>query len=212
MADQIVVLREGVVEQAGSPVELYARPANRFVAGFLGAPQMNFVDARVSRQNGALGAGAGRGRERCTCPAATLALPDGAPVTVGIRPEHAEIGIGPLKVKRRGDGDSRLGDHHPRAACLRRALHAGAARHLRRQAGRGRAARAAAGLRASVRRQGHCGRRRTRLAPRLCEVSGAPPSPRFTGEAQLQAVGLAGGFFGPRGAAFADASGGSTRR
>ena len=46
MADQIVVLREGVVEQVGSPVELYARPANRFVAGFLGAPQMNFIQGR----------------------------------------------------------------------------------------------------------------------------------------------------------------------
>src|SRR4051812_36637201 len=54
MADQIVVLREGVVEQVGSPVELYARPANRFVAGFLGAPQMNFVGAKVGREAGIL--------------------------------------------------------------------------------------------------------------------------------------------------------------
>ena len=45
MADQIVVLRDGVVEQVGSPIELYARPRNRFVAGFLGAPQMNFAPA-----------------------------------------------------------------------------------------------------------------------------------------------------------------------
>ena len=64
MADQIVVLREGVVEQVGSPVELYARPANRFVAGFLGAPQMNFVDARVSRQDGVLGLTLAEGVDR----------------------------------------------------------------------------------------------------------------------------------------------------
>src|SRR5687767_14061879 len=48
MADRIVVLREGVIEQAGSPIELYARPANQFVAGFLGAPQMNFFAGNVT--------------------------------------------------------------------------------------------------------------------------------------------------------------------
>ena len=47
MADKIVVLRDGRVEQVGSPVELYARPANHFVAGFLGAPQMNFLPGIV---------------------------------------------------------------------------------------------------------------------------------------------------------------------
>jgi multiple sugar transport system ATP-binding protein len=47
MADKIVVLRDGIVEQVGAPVELYARPRNRFVAGFLGAPQMNFLPGRV---------------------------------------------------------------------------------------------------------------------------------------------------------------------
>ena len=45
MADTIVVLREGIIEQVGSPIELYARPRNRFVAGFLGAPQMNMLAA-----------------------------------------------------------------------------------------------------------------------------------------------------------------------
>ena len=45
MADRIVVLRDGVTEQAGTPIELYARPCNRFVAGFLGAPQMNMLSA-----------------------------------------------------------------------------------------------------------------------------------------------------------------------
>src|ERR1700726_3298171 len=47
MADTIVVLREGVVEQVGSPIELYARPRNKFVACFLGTPQMNLFKAKV---------------------------------------------------------------------------------------------------------------------------------------------------------------------
>jgi multiple sugar transport system ATP-binding protein len=65
LADRIVVLRDGVIEQVGSPMELYNDPANRFVAGFLGAPSMNFLAA------GPLGA-----------PGATL----------GIRPEHLTVG------------------------------------------------------------------------------------------------------------------------
>jgi len=98
MADQIVVLREGVVEQAGSPVELYARPANRFVAGFLGAPQMNFVDAKVDRRSGVFGLALGDGVS-IPLPGRDLPLPDGAPVTAGIRPEHAAIGDGALTVR-----------------------------------------------------------------------------------------------------------------
>ena len=47
MADKIVVLHDGVVEQIGSPLELYDRPANLFVAGFIGSPAMNFIKARL---------------------------------------------------------------------------------------------------------------------------------------------------------------------
>src|SRR5579863_7735170 len=53
MADTIVVLREGRVEQTGSPIELYARPRNRFVACFLGAPQMNILVAEAVGESGA---------------------------------------------------------------------------------------------------------------------------------------------------------------
>jgi ABC-type sugar transport system ATPase subunit len=45
LADKIVVLRDGRVEQAGRPLDLYARPANLFVAGFIGSPKMNFLAA-----------------------------------------------------------------------------------------------------------------------------------------------------------------------
>ena len=47
LADRIVALRDGHIEQVGSPDDLYARPANRFIAGFIGSPTMNFLDARL---------------------------------------------------------------------------------------------------------------------------------------------------------------------
>jgi multiple sugar transport system ATP-binding protein len=98
MADQIVVLREGVVEQAGSPIELYARPRNRFVAGFLGAPQMNFVQGKIDRAKGELGVAIDGGAAIPLC-GRGVDLADGAQVTVGIRPEHAEIGASPLTAR-----------------------------------------------------------------------------------------------------------------
>ncbi|MTH65633.1 ABC transporter ATP-binding protein [Paracoccus shanxieyensis] len=53
MADKIVVLRAGLVEQVGSPLELYRKPANRFVAGFIGSPNMNFIEGQVAASMGA---------------------------------------------------------------------------------------------------------------------------------------------------------------
>ena len=97
MADRIVVLSEGRVEQVGEPLELYRRPINRFVAGFLGSPRMNVIDASVARRDGgsvevdhpALGtlrfgldAGSGNG------------LRPGDPVALGVRPEA--FGDGPV--------------------------------------------------------------------------------------------------------------------
>ena len=77
LADRIVVLRAGRIEQVGTPLELYREPANRFVAGFIGSPAMNFLDARVA--GGRVGVGGGD--------VAPAPLPDG-PCTLGIRPEH----------------------------------------------------------------------------------------------------------------------------
>jgi ABC-type sugar transport system ATPase subunit len=89
MADRIVVLRDGVTEQIGTPIELYARPRNRFVAGFLGAPQMNML-AGVIRGTGAAGVRAEVDRGRSVVPASvgTSALTVGEKCTIGIRPEH----------------------------------------------------------------------------------------------------------------------------
>ena len=53
MADQIVVMHDGVVEQIGSPLELYDRPANTFVAGFIGSPAMNFIDGHAAQHGAA---------------------------------------------------------------------------------------------------------------------------------------------------------------
>jgi ABC-type sugar transport system ATPase subunit len=54
LADRIVVLNHGVIQQAGTPRELYENPRNRFVAGFIGTPQMNFLEGRLQRVDGAL--------------------------------------------------------------------------------------------------------------------------------------------------------------
>jgi multiple sugar transport system ATP-binding protein len=88
MADKIVVMHDGLVEQIGSPLELYDRPANLFVAGFIGSPAMNFFKGRV-RPNGAAAFETADG----------LRLPlagvpsghDGRPAVYGIRPEHFRL-------------------------------------------------------------------------------------------------------------------------
>jgi len=89
MADTIVVLRDGLVEQVGSPVELYARPRNRFVASFLGAPQMNMLAATaltVTPAGMMLSVDEGRGAIEGSVSGASVAT--GARFTVGVRPEH----------------------------------------------------------------------------------------------------------------------------
>ncbi|WP_111412610.1 ABC transporter ATP-binding protein [Billgrantia lactosivorans] len=90
MADKIVVLQGGVVEQVGSPMELYHHPRNRFVAGFIGSPKMNFlaverVDAGPDGVEVRLPGG-----ETCTVPVDGSSLRDDA-LTLGIRPEHLEL-------------------------------------------------------------------------------------------------------------------------
>ncbi|APX18040.1 ABC transporter ATP-binding protein (plasmid) [Phaeobacter inhibens] len=88
LADKIVVLRLGNIEQVGSPLDLYRDPDNRFVAGFIGSPAMNFVEGRV--QGGAIDVPSFNGS---VSPSATLPV-DGTDVIVGLRPEHAEIDPG----------------------------------------------------------------------------------------------------------------------
>ncbi|NSX93520.1 MULTISPECIES: ABC transporter ATP-binding protein [Rhizobium/Agrobacterium group] len=87
MADHVVVMRDGIIEQQGTPLELYDRPVNRFVAGFIGSPAMNFIPATVSPDGVSLllRFGEGEPQQPISNPAA---LPPGQQVIVGIRPEH----------------------------------------------------------------------------------------------------------------------------
>ncbi len=100
MADRIVVLRDGLIEQAGSPLDLYNRPANRFVAGFIGSPKMNFLEGMVASQtaNGLSVKLQGGEAISLNAFASSRAL-EGAPVCVGIRPEHIELADQGLPMK-----------------------------------------------------------------------------------------------------------------
>jgi multiple sugar transport system ATP-binding protein len=90
MADRIVLMRDGRIEQQGAPLDLYERPATRYVAGFLGSPPMNFVDAALVAQDGGLGVRLADGTVLGLPPARIQRL--GArrdqPVVLGVRPEH----------------------------------------------------------------------------------------------------------------------------
>jgi multiple sugar transport system ATP-binding protein len=85
MADKIVVMHDGVVEQIGEPLELYDKPLNLFVAGFIGSPAMNFLEGKVTRDSGAWFEMAS-GRRLPLRP--DTAAKDGQRVVYGIRPEH----------------------------------------------------------------------------------------------------------------------------
>ena len=86
MADRMVIMNEGQVEQIGAPLEVYDTPVNRFVAGFIGSPAMNFLEGTV--HNGVVETGTG----------VTLPLPEphgvenGRRVTYGVRVEHLSLG------------------------------------------------------------------------------------------------------------------------
>ncbi|HEX4455409.1 MAG TPA: sn-glycerol-3-phosphate ABC transporter ATP-binding protein UgpC [Kofleriaceae bacterium] len=95
LADQIVVLKDGVVQQIGTPLEIYERPANRFVAGFFGTPTMNFLAADLAQtgeRSSARGAGFEIPIDRLPkLRPATAANFDSGKVVVGIRPERLSL-------------------------------------------------------------------------------------------------------------------------
>jgi ABC-type sugar transport system ATPase subunit len=90
LADKIVVLDKGVISQAGSPLDLYNAPANRFVAGFIGSPAMNFLPARVRRSADGLSVTLGE-TELTLSHRAAPAFDGERPVEIGIRPEHVRL-------------------------------------------------------------------------------------------------------------------------
>jgi multiple sugar transport system ATP-binding protein len=88
LADRIVALRSGVIEQVGTPEELYTSPANRFVASFIGSPKMNFLAGKILAENGDLFA-IPVGAPEVRLPISKLAnVQSGQVVVIGIRPEH----------------------------------------------------------------------------------------------------------------------------
>ena len=95
LGDRVVVMMDGCIQQVGTPLEVYGNPANRFVAGFIGAPSMNFLNVKISEEGPGLFAEA---------PFLRLALPQannralagwlGRNVVMGVRPEHLSLGSG----------------------------------------------------------------------------------------------------------------------
>jgi multiple sugar transport system ATP-binding protein len=99
MADKIVVMHDGIVEQSGPPLELYDRPANLFVASFIGSPAMNQIEGTISAGDGAPSFITADGT-RLPLPARLPAGAAGKAAVYGIRPEHfsvSDTGI-PIKV------------------------------------------------------------------------------------------------------------------
>jgi multiple sugar transport system ATP-binding protein len=88
MADRIVVMHDGVIEQIGTPLELYDRPDNLFVAQFIGSPAMNIVQGTLRRANGTSHVETSDG---VRWPLGTVAGADGQAVTYGVRPDHLEL-------------------------------------------------------------------------------------------------------------------------
>ncbi|MCC5973079.1 MAG: sn-glycerol-3-phosphate ABC transporter ATP-binding protein UgpC [Rubellimicrobium sp.] len=87
MADRIVVMRDGRIEQIGRPTELYDRPVNIFVATFIGSPAMNLVEGEIGERDGRKVLNVAHGAGTWDLPAAGGSLATGRKVTLGIRPE-----------------------------------------------------------------------------------------------------------------------------
>jgi sn-glycerol 3-phosphate transport system ATP-binding protein len=88
LGHRLMVLNAGVVEQLGSPIELYERPASTFVAGFIGSPAMNLFEAQVAGDGGSVELPGG---DRLALSAGQASQAAGRAVTLGIRPEHLEL-------------------------------------------------------------------------------------------------------------------------
>jgi multiple sugar transport system ATP-binding protein len=96
LADRIVLMREGRIEQMGAPLDLFERPATMFVAGFLGSPKMTFVPGRLSLVGGGAAFTSDDGSLTLSLPAGRVSsgAVDGMPAALGIRPEHVNPAIG----------------------------------------------------------------------------------------------------------------------
>jgi multiple sugar transport system ATP-binding protein len=91
LGDRIAIINEGRIVQVGPPLEVYHRPANRFVAGFIGSPRMNLIDGRLRPEGGAVRVELAEGLSLAADVEAPERAMDGAAVTLGVRPEDLAV-------------------------------------------------------------------------------------------------------------------------
>ena len=95
LGSRVVVMKDGWVQQVGEPLEIYSKPANKFVAGFIGSPAMNFLPVTVSETNGSTFLETTGLRTKVPAEKANaLKAYKGQPLTLGIRPEDLRVGSG----------------------------------------------------------------------------------------------------------------------
>jgi len=93
LGSRVVVMKDGLVQQVGEPMEIYSRPQNKFVAGFIGSPAMNFIPTTIAESNGGTYAQASGLKFKVPSDrAARLAAYKGQTITLGIRPEDLRVG------------------------------------------------------------------------------------------------------------------------
>ncbi|HEN8713854.1 TPA: sn-glycerol-3-phosphate ABC transporter ATP-binding protein UgpC [Pseudomonas putida] len=95
LGDKVAVMKDGIIQQFGTPQQIYNDPANQFVASFIGSPPMNFIPVRLARQDGRLLALLDSGQARCELPLGVAGdVLDGREIILGIRPEQISLGMG----------------------------------------------------------------------------------------------------------------------
>jgi len=95
LGDKVAVMKDGIIQQFGTPQQIYNDPANQFVASFIGSPPMNFIPVRLAKQDGRLLALLDSGQARCELPLGAASDDfDGRQVILGIRPEQIALGAG----------------------------------------------------------------------------------------------------------------------
>ncbi|TRO34574.1 sn-glycerol-3-phosphate ABC transporter ATP-binding protein UgpC [Pseudomonas putida] len=93
LGDKVAVMKDGIIQQFGTPQQIYNDPANQFVASFIGSPPMNFIPVRLARQDGRLLALLDSGQARCELPLGLAAdALEGREIILGIRPEQIALG------------------------------------------------------------------------------------------------------------------------
>ncbi|MHB2079776.1 ABC transporter ATP-binding protein [Pseudomonas asiatica] len=93
LGDKVAVMKDGIIQQFGTPQQIYNDPANQFVASFIGSPPMNFIPVRLTQQDGRLLAVLDSGQARCELPLGVAADElEGREIILGIRPEQIALG------------------------------------------------------------------------------------------------------------------------